>query len=120
MAGFKNGLFWGAVFGGLAGLMNAPQSGKETRENLKNFIENTTDDVNDVRYKVDNLRMAVQRLSQEGLGSVQQASEEIQTTLKHFEEETKPRMNRIQDRADTLAKNIETHTKELTLNDKEI
>lgn len=115
MAGFKSGLFWGAVFGGLAGLMNAPKSGRETREDLKNFIDNTTDDVNDVRYKVDNLRVAVQRLSQEGLGSVQQATEEIQTSLKHFEEETTPRIKRIQDKAETLTRNIEEQTKEISL-----
>lgn len=118
MAGFKSGLFWGAVFGGLAGLMNAPQSGRETREDLKNFIDNTTEDVNDVRYKVDNLRMAIQRLSQEGMGSVQQATEEIQTSLRHFEEETKPRINRIQDRVDTLTQNIELQSQELSLKDK--
>lgn len=107
MAGFKSGLFWGAVFGGLAGLLNAPQSGKETREDLKQFIETTTDDVNDVRYKVDNLRVAVQRLANEGIESARVASEEIQTSLKHFEEENQPRINRIQSSISQLQTNLD-------------
>lgn len=116
MAGFKSGLFWGAVFGGLAGLMNAPKAGKETREDVKNFIDMTTDDVNDVRYKVDNLRVAVQKLTQEGMDSVQTASEGIQTSLKHFEEETTPRMNRIQRRVDQLNKDMDEQSQEFNIN----
>lgn len=110
MAGFKSGIFWGAVFGGLAGLLNAPKSGKETREDIKVFIDTTTEDVNDLRYKVDNLKVAVQRLSDEGLSSARIASEEIQESIKHFEEETKPRFRRIQDSIDELEKNMNQNT----------
>lgn len=116
MAGFKSGLFWGAVFGGLAGLMNAPKAGKETREDLKDFVDTTTDDVNDMRYKVDNLRVAVQKLTQEGIASVQTASEDIQTSLKHFEEETTPRVNRIQSRVTQLNETIDEQMESFNIN----
>lgn len=116
MAGFKSGLFWGAFFGGLAGLMNAPKSGKETREDLKHFIDTTTDDVNDVRYKVDNLRMSVQKLTQEGMDSVKTATDGIQTSLQHFEEETSPRINRIQRHIEDLSEDIEEQVEEINLN----
>lgn len=118
MAGFKSGLFWGALFGGLAGLMNAPKSGRETREDLKHFIDSTTDDVNDVRYKVDNLRVSVEKLTQEGMDSIKTASEGIQTSLKHFEEETSPRINRIQRQIESLTDNIEKQSEEFVINDK--
>ncbi|HBY90564.1 MAG: YtxH domain-containing protein [Ruoffia tabacinasalis] len=116
MVGFKSGLFWGAFFGGLAGLMNAPKSGKETREDLKHFIDTTTDDVNDVRYKVDNLRMSVQKLTQEGMDSVKTATDGIQTSLQHFEEETTPRINRIQRHIEDLNEDIEEQVEEINLN----
>lgn len=111
MSGFRSGLFWGAVFGGIAGLMNAPRSGKETRYEIKEFIDTTTDDINDVRYKVDNLKLAVQRLATEGVGSVKEASQEIETSLRHFQEENQPRVNRVQKRLEALQDNIERQTK---------
>lgn len=117
MAKFKSGLLWGAFFGGLAGLMNAPRPGVETRELLKDYIDQTTDDVNDVRFKVDNLKVAIQRLTDEGISGTKEVVEELQTTLKHFEEESQPRVRRIQDRTDTLTKNVESSQKELTLNE---
>ncbi len=107
VSNFRSGLFWGAFFGGLAGLMNAPRSGKETREKIKNIIDQTTDDVNDVRFKVDNLKIAIQRLQNESIRSSKIISEELQTTLQHFNEETQPRLRRVQDSASTLAKNLE-------------
>lgn len=115
MASFKSGLFWGAFFGGLAGLMNAPKSGKETREDLKHYIEITTDDVNDVRYKVDNLRVSVQKLTQEGMESVKNATDGIQTSLQHFEEETSPRINRIQQHIEYLTENLEEQAEEINI-----
>lgn len=111
MSNFKSGLFWGAFFGGLAGLMNAPQSGKETRIKLKNFIDQTTDDVNDVRFKVDNLKVAIQRLQNESVKSSKIISEELQTTLQHFNEETQPRLRRVQESADKLVDNLEKSAK---------
>lgn len=114
MASFKSGLLWGAFFGGLAGLMNAPRPGAETREQLKEFIDQTTDDVNDVRFKVDNLKVAVQRLANEGINGTKEVVEELQTALKHFEEETKPRLRRIQDKTETLIENVESSQEELT------
>lgn len=111
MANFKSGLFWGAVFGGLAGLMNAPHSGKVTRIKFKNFIDQTTDDVNDVRFKVDNLKVAIQRLQNESVKSSKIISEELQTTLQHFNEETQPRLRRVQESADKLVDNLEKSAK---------
>lgn len=111
MAGFKSGLFWGALFGGIAGLMNAPRSGRETREEIKTFIDTTREDVDDVRYKVDNLSVSIQRLAGEGLDSIKEATEDIQTSLKHFEEENQPRINRIQDRSQQLQGTVEEQSR---------
>ncbi|MBG9987686.1 YtxH domain-containing protein [Aerococcaceae bacterium DSM 111176] len=107
MAGFGSGLFWGAVFGGLAGLMNAPRKGKETRELVKLKIDQTTEDVNDLRFKIDNLSTAVSRLTNEGLGAVNEASKDIQTALRQFEEESSPRVKRVGEHVDVLQKDLQ-------------
>ena len=107
MARFTSGLFWGALFGATISLLNAPQSGKVTRQNIKNFIDQTTADVDDLRYKVDNLRVAVEKLTNEGVESAQVATQEIQQSLKSFQSETAPRVRRIQETIETLQQNIE-------------
>lgn len=116
MAGFRSGLLWGALFGGLAGLMNAPRSGKETRENIKTFIDQTTDDVNDVRYKVDNLKVAIERLTNEGIKSATTAVEELQVSAQHFQEEAQPRIRRVQEKAEILQSNIEENVEKFNEN----
>ncbi|UUX33945.1 YtxH domain-containing protein [Fundicoccus culcitae] len=116
MAGFKSGFLWGAVFGGMAGLMNAPASGRETRQNIKDFIDQTTDDVNDVRFKVDNLKMAIERLSTEGLSSASTASKDIQVSVQHFQEETKPRIRRIKEKAEKLQESIDENVEKFNEN----
>lgn len=107
MAGFLKGLFWGAVFGGVAGLMNAPRSGKETRQQWKDYLDQTTDDLKDIRYKVDNLSQAVKRLAGEGMQSLQSAADDIQVTLKQFNDETQPRINRVRRDVENLQTTLE-------------
>ncbi len=117
MSKFGSGLFWGAVFGGLAGLMNAPRKGKETRAILKEKIDQTTDDVNDLRFKVDNLSTAVKRLTDEGIQSVNEASQDIQTALREFNEESSPRIKRVNNHVETLQEDIEKAQKEFVSDD---
>lgn len=107
MAGFGSGLFWGAVFGGLAGLMNAPRKGSQTRQLWKNRIDQLTDDVDDFRYKVDNLSMAVQRLADEGISSVNDAVDSVEVSVQHFQEEAGPRIKRVQRRVTDLQETVE-------------
>ncbi|AXY26004.1 hypothetical protein CL176_08325 [Suicoccus acidiformans] len=106
MAQFVKGLFWGAAIGGLIGLLNAPRKGSQTRENFKAFIDQTTDDVNDVRYKVDNLSLAVQKLASEGSQSFKEASDGVRMSLKHFNEEAEPRIRRVKDQTEVLTEHL--------------
>lgn len=106
MKRFRSGIFWGGLIGGIVTLLNAPASGKETRQQLKYFIDNTTEDVNDLRYKVDHLRLAIQKLTHEGIASVQEATEDIQTSITRFQHEAQPRINRVQERVQILQDSI--------------
>ncbi|EFR30832.1 YtxH domain-containing protein [Eremococcus coleocola] len=107
MSSFKQGLFWGAIFGGIAGLMNAKQEGHKTRQELAGYINQASQDIDDIRFKFENLNLAIQRLTHEGQKVVEETSQELQTTLKHFQEENQPRLRRVQDKVETLTQNIE-------------
>lgn len=110
MAKFMQGLFWGAVFGGFAGLLNAPHKGEVTRTHVKNYLQQATDDVDDVRYKVDNLSHAIMRLKDEGLMSLKEATTDIQGAVEKFSQENQPRINRIQAKINQLESSIEEGT----------
>ncbi|MGX7091380.1 YtxH domain-containing protein [Hutsoniella sourekii] len=107
MAGFSSGLFWGAVFGGLAGLLNAPRPGYQTRRELKIYIDQTTEDINDFRYKLDNMTQATSRLIQEGSKSVSTLSRDLDDAVRQFKEETEPHISRIQADINQLQDHIE-------------
>lgn len=107
MAGFKSGIFWGAVLGGLAGLMNAPRKGEDTRAALVDYLETAKADGQDLKYKADHLNNLIVRLQDQGLTAVQDLSKELQTDLRHFMENNQPRLDRIQRRLDLLMTHIE-------------
>lgn len=108
MKTFKSGLFWGVVIGGAIGLLKAPRKGSETRQLVKEYIEQTQADVTDLKFKVDHLNTVVGQVSNEGVKSTQALVQELQTDLKHFMESNQPRINRIQRRLETL----QTHLQE--------
>ena len=113
MAKFLEGVLWGALFGGIAGLMNAPQKGEYTRAKVKNYLQQATDDVDDVRYKVDNLSHAVSRLKNEGLQSLQEATTDIQESVQKFTQENQPRINRVQEKVSQLESTIQESSKDI-------
>lgn len=113
MRKFTQGILWGALFGGIAGLMNAPRRGKETRSLVKNYLQQATEDVDDVRYKLDNLSHAVLRLKNEGLQSLQEATTDIQDSVQKFSNENQPRINRIQEKMAQLNASIEEGSQEI-------
>lgn len=106
MAGFKQGLFWGAVFGGIAGLMNAPQKGSETRAELKAYVKQTQEDVTDLKSKVNHLQSLVEILKTDGLKNTLEFTKDIQSQIREFTENNQPRFKRIQQRIEQLQKDI--------------
>lgn len=51
---FLTGLLAGAVVGGVIALLYAPQSGKETREQIKQKIDDLENELNDLKANVKN------------------------------------------------------------------
>ena len=104
---FSQGLITGLALGALAGLMNAKRPGYQTRQLLKEKIDRTTQDVNDVRYKVNNLSQSLHRLSTEGAISIQTAIAAVEDSLDHFKEENSPRLRRINQRIANLQEDLD-------------
>lgn len=104
---FSQGLITGLALGALAGLMNAKRPGYQTRQLLKEKNDRTTQDVNDVRYKVNNLSQSLQRLSTEGAISIQTAIAAVEDSLDHFKEENSPRLRRINQRITNLQEDLD-------------
>lgn len=107
MKNFGQGLFWGVVLGGLAGLMNAPRPGYETRRGLKQYLTMIEEDADDMRYKVDNVRTSFKRLTQEGMDAVEDMSQDLNIAIQRFNDEAEPRIKRIDERVNQLQDTIE-------------
>ena len=108
MKNFGQGLFWGIVLGGLAGLMNAPRPGYETRRGLKEYLTLIEEDANDMRYKVDNVRTSFKRLTQEGANAAKEMSQDLNIAIQRFNDEAQPRIKRIDERVSQLQNTIES------------
>lgn len=104
---FRSGIFWGAVFGTIAGLMNAPRSGRETRQILKEKIDDTSRDVDDLRFKVNNLLTSVERLAGEGLSGAQETVTSVQRSIRHFQEESQPHIRRVKESVEVLQEDVQ-------------
>ncbi|WP_124059407.1 YtxH domain-containing protein [Vaginisenegalia massiliensis] len=116
MSKFGQGLLFGSVIGGIVALLNAPKKGEETRQDLKLYLDQTRTDVDDVRFKVDNLKVAIERLSKEGLPQAQSAVKDLQTAIQHFSEESKPRINRVMNQVETLQTDIKDGMEDIQIN----
>lgn len=106
MAKFRKGFVFGALLGGVYTLLTAKQSGAATRQQLKNYVQQTKENVTDVNEKFANLQESLHRLANDGKAAFEEAQAEIQTNLRHFQEENKPRLRRIGDKLNQLTTHI--------------
>ena len=106
--GFGKGFLIGAIATGAYFLLNTPQDGKTTRQQLKNYGHKVIGNVTQVYNDANDLTHSFQELTEVGLPLLTKTIKEITTSLKHFEEETRPRVRRTQEKLEQL----NTHLKE--------
>ena len=106
MSRFTRGFITGVLIGGAYTLLNAKQSGKETREAIKAYVWQVETDARDVRTKTDNLKTTLAYLTNEALPLAQQVATELQVKLKGFQSEIKPRVRRISEKISELSTDI--------------
>lgn len=112
--GFFKGIIFGSVVGGIYGLLKTPRSGKENREALLSYIDDTTVLVNEVSQSVNELKEAVSVLSNEGKAIVEEFTDEVTESVKDFSYEAEPRMRRITDSTEKLSEDIDALSQQLT------
>lgn len=106
MKNFKSGLFWGIIFGGIAGLMNATQPGEITRYQLKEWGKTVASDVQQLKFKQEHLQTVIQQIKDEAIPQVNELVQEIQVDIKHFMENNQPRIRRTINRVEQLKDSI--------------
>ncbi|MBD3948788.1 YtxH domain-containing protein [Tuanshanicoccus lijuaniae] len=117
MSGFKSGLFWGAVFGGLAGLMNAPQKGSQTRKELSEYLTQVKEDATDLKFKTDHLQALIDRIIHTEVKQTMETVEDVSLMVRRFLESNQPRINRVQRKLIHLQENLEQNMNELRINE---
>lgn len=110
MKDFSQGLMFGAVVGGLMALLNTPHSGMENRKKLKAYIEVNTESFEELSNDLNQLRGALMRLADEGMGVVNTASQEITASVQDFTEKNEPRFRRVAEQVTDLVETVENET----------
>jgi len=83
---FLTGFFVGALLGAAAGMLFAPQSGEETREQIhKKSLELSEQ----ATQKAEEARVKAEQLLAEAREKFEEAAQELQTRTKELQEQTK-------------------------------
>lgn len=111
---FLKGFLFGSVVAGAVTLLTTPRSGKENRERLLDYVDDTAGLVGDVKGNVSALQDAVSTLGTEGVSLVKEVSEEISTTLKEFSHDIAPHLRRIKEDSEQLTEDLAQFESETT------
>ncbi|CZQ91861.1 Hypothetical protein Tpal_1475 [Trichococcus palustris] len=107
MRSFTEGLLFGAVVGGLVALLNTPNNGKENREKIKEYLDDTTLAVADLNESLNGLRESVNTLTNQGLAVATQFTDDVTKSVENFTLSTQPRINRINESLNTLTEDMD-------------
>lgn len=105
--GLASGLVFGAIAGGVYGLLKTPRTGEENRESMKNYLDDTTVLVQDVTDRVKDLKGAISELTNEGKNLATDFAKDMNETVQEFSYEVEPRMRRIQEQANKLNSDVQ-------------
>lgn len=111
--GLASGLVFGAVAGGVYGLLKTPRTGEENREAMKSYLDDTTVLVQDVTDRVKDLKGAISELTNEGKTLATDFAKDMNETVQEFSYEVEPRMRRIQDQANKLNSDVQEMTENM-------
>ncbi|OJF95765.1 YtxH domain-containing protein [Alkalibacterium sp. 20] len=107
MKHFLLGSLSGLVAGGIYGLIKTPRSGEENQQALKNYVDETSDHLQDVSNKVNELKISINQLTTEISFVQNDFMDEMQLIAKEFQHEAEPRLRRIQEKSGKIQTEVE-------------
>jgi gas vesicle protein len=102
MSKFTKGLLFGALAGGIGGLLFAPKSGKATRQQFLDEVEEWTDLKGDFSAKLDRFKESAEILRETADLYVEPFIEGINQDIQNFNFQAEPRMNQIQEQIEKI------------------
>lgn len=105
---FSTGLLVGATFGSLYALFTAKRSGRDTQQQIKQYVDGVTDGALAVNDSLAKLRQAAQVLAKEGSGNAAATVEELQQLFADFNFQTESRIKRAKDAGEQLQQDLGT------------
>lgn len=93
-------LFYGIVIGsisaGIATILSAPSSGKETRLKLKRNQEEIMSQIHEIKLDLVNIKNSFTTLSKEGKNSILTFIEEVKVLIEAWKIEVKPHQEQLE------------------------
>lgn len=120
MFSFLAGLLGGAAVGGGYVLLRTPRSGSENQLFVKNFVETTKSNVEDVQSKASNVQAAVQDLNAEFTKLQVGFIPEVQKIAEDFQTEATLYTRRIQGEIDNISQQAEVMTNRINMKNQEV
>lgn len=120
MFSFLAGLLGGAAVGGGYVLLRTPRSGSENQLFVKNFVETTKSNVEDVQTKASNVQAAVQDLNAEFTKLQVGFIPEVQKIAEDFQTEATLYTRRIQGEIDNISQQAEVMTNRINMKNQEV
>lgn len=103
---FMNGVVWGAIIGGVLGVLFAPEKGEETRKKVKKLIREYKDKGEDyveiAKIEAGKAKYKYDEYKEKAEPYIEAAKEKISEIEKTIEREKGPVKDKIEDFAETL------------------
>ncbi|MFV0557274.1 MAG: YtxH domain-containing protein [Enterococcus sp.] len=107
MNNFGKGLLFGAVVGTAFGLLKAPNSGKETRQRLRQDVDDITESTLEFNDSLTNLKEAIVTTKTTAATLIPSVQAEIKKDLTAYQFQIEPRRKQIEEQLEVLNSHVE-------------
>ncbi|ALS02662.1 hypothetical protein ATZ33_15140 [Enterococcus silesiacus] len=102
MGKFSKGILFGALVGGVGGLLFAPRSGKATRQKFVDELEDWSDLKEDFTDKLDQFKESAQALQAAADMYIEPFIDGINQDVENFMFQVEPRVEQIQEQVEKI------------------
>ena len=108
------GVVIGAAGGVAISILNAPKSGEDTIQSLKNTKTKSVKNIDDIKYNALSIKDSFMQTKEESVETFQSLGDEIKTMIENFKQDIEPNINNIKKDVEGLQQNGETIQKEVS------